>query len=73
MIRRTTRRLVLGAVLFGIAAAAACTLNPQPLPPEDVATRTPGGGSSSGGEAPPPEQAAADAADGGADADGGDR
>jgi hypothetical protein len=73
MSRRRARWLV-SAVLLGIAAGAACTLNPQPLPPgEEEPPRnasSSGGGSSSGGQDP---AASLDGADGG-DADaGGDR
>ncbi len=78
------RTLVLAALAGGLTAAvAACTLNPQPLPPSDFAsvddndasTRADGG--SLGGETPAPSaDASADPADrdGGreADCDGGD-
>jgi hypothetical protein len=44
------------AALFGIAAAVACTLNPQPLPPDDderTQAPPPGPGASSGGDTSP--------------------
>jgi hypothetical protein len=72
MSRRQQWSLLLAAVL-GIAVAAACTLNPQPLPPEDLTTQTPGGGSSSGGDPPEKGAEATDSMDGGADADGSDQ
>jgi len=71
------RTLVLAALAGGLTAAvAACTLNPQPLPPSDFAsaddndasTRADGG--SLGGETPAPSADASADPDGGRQADG---
>ena len=73
------RTLVLAALAGGLTAAvAACTLNPQPLPPSDFAsaedndasTRADGG--SLGGETPAPSADASADPDGGRQADGSD-